>query len=183
MNTGLSDFGVDKVDSISWVAELVSSFGAHVTNEARLQIADERHPRVANSSIPELTISTPSQTFFNAGQIWYTPSQLNEFNNQILDTVTWSEGDWLVKGGVDMQWVPGPRTSSPGTWAVSFNFQTMRQPISGPQEHFRSPLEALPFLAFPTGGQSARQGVGLTIHRRFLLGSYRASTTGLWITA
>jgi hypothetical protein len=98
--TGLSDNGVDKVNSISWVAELVSSFGANVTNEARLQVADERHPRYANSSVPELTVGGG----FTAGQIWYAPSQLNEFNNQVLDTVTWSEGDWLVKGGVDLQW-------------------------------------------------------------------------------
>jgi hypothetical protein len=100
VTTGLSDNGVDKVSSISWVAELVSSFGANMTNEARLQVADERHPRVANSSIPELTVGGG----FTSGQIWYAPSQLNEFNNQVLDTLTWSEGDWLVKGGVDLQW-------------------------------------------------------------------------------
>ena len=100
VTTGLSDNGVDGVSSISWVAELVSSFGANMTNEARLQVADERHPRVANSSVPELTVSGG----FTAGQIWYAPSQLNEFNNQLLDTLTWSQGDWLVKGGVDLQW-------------------------------------------------------------------------------
>jgi hypothetical protein len=100
VTTGLSDNGVDGVSSISWVAELVSSFGANMTNEARLQVADERHPRVANSSVPELTVGGG----FTSGQIWYAPSQLNEFNNQVLDTVTWSQGDWLVKGGVDLQW-------------------------------------------------------------------------------
>jgi hypothetical protein len=100
VTTGLSANGVDGVSSVSWVAELVSSFGANMTNEARLQVADERHPRVANSSVPELTVGGG----FTAGQIWYAPSQLNEFNNQVLDTLTWSEGDWLVKGGVDLQW-------------------------------------------------------------------------------
>ncbi len=100
VTTGLSDNGLDKVNSISWVAELVSSFGANVTNEARLQVADERHPRYANSSVPEFTVSGG----FTSGQIWYAPSQLNEFNKQLLDTLTWSEGDWMVKGGVDLQW-------------------------------------------------------------------------------
>jgi hypothetical protein len=100
VTTGLSDNGVDKVNSISWVVELVSSFGANLTNEARLQVADERHPRVANSSIPELTIGAG----FTSGQIWYAPSQLNEFNKQLLDTLTWAEGDWQVKGGIDLQW-------------------------------------------------------------------------------
>lgn len=100
VTTGLSDNGVDKVSSMSWVAELVSSLGANMTNEARVQVADERHPRVANSSIPEMTVGGG----FTVGQIWYAPSQLNEFNNQVLDTLTWSESDWLVKGGVDLQW-------------------------------------------------------------------------------
>jgi len=100
VTTGLSDNGIDKVNSISWVAELVSTLGSNLTNEARLQVADERHPRTANASIPELTVSGG----FTSGQIWYAPSQLNEFNKQLLDTLTWSEGDWLVKGGVDLQW-------------------------------------------------------------------------------
>ncbi len=98
--TGLSANGVDKVSSISWVAELVSSIGANMTNEARLQVADERHPRTTNSTVPEFTVAGG----FTSGQIWYAPSQLNEFNKELLDTLTWTQGDWLVKGGVDLQW-------------------------------------------------------------------------------
>lgn len=65
VTTGLSDNGVDGVSSVSWVVELVSSFGANLTNEARIQVADERHPRVANSSVPELNVSSG----FTVGQI------------------------------------------------------------------------------------------------------------------
>ncbi len=70
LTTGLSDNGVDGVSSVSWVAELVSSIGVNMTNEARLQVADERHPRAANSSVPEFTVSGG----FTAGQIWYAPA-------------------------------------------------------------------------------------------------------------
>lgn len=98
---GLSENYTDNLSSISWVGELTSILGPNLTNEARLQIATERRPRTPNSSAsPELVVKSAVTT----GQYWATPSNLNEFTKQFIDTATLSLGDLTLKGGVDMQW-------------------------------------------------------------------------------
>ncbi len=98
---GLSENYTDNLSSISWVGELTSVLSANLTNEARAQIATERRPRTPNSSAsPELVVSNA----VTSGQYWATPSNLNEFTKQFIDTVTFSQGDLTLKGGVDMQW-------------------------------------------------------------------------------
>jgi len=98
---GLSENYTDNLSSISWVGELTSILGPNLTNEARIQIATERRPRTPNSAVsPELVVKSAVTT----GQYWATPSNLNEFTKQFIDTVSFAKGDWTLKGGVDMQW-------------------------------------------------------------------------------
>ena len=100
-STAFSDNGTDYYNDISWVLELNSTFGANMSNEARFQYATERRPRTPNSTAsPEFSISGG----FTAGQIWYEPSNLNEFTKQFIDTFSLIQDDWTYKAGVDLQW-------------------------------------------------------------------------------
>ncbi|MDP1833245.1 MAG: TonB-dependent receptor [Geothrix sp.] len=98
--TGQTQQGLEKNSGLSWVAELNSVFGANLVNEARIQRAIERRPRFANSTAaPEFVIGSG----FSAGQNNFLPNGLDEHTWQIIDNLTWTQGDWTVKGGVDLQ--------------------------------------------------------------------------------
>ncbi len=101
-STGISANGTDKYNDISWVLELNSTIGSNMTNEARLQFATERRPRTPNSTTsPEFVIAS---NMFTSGQIWYEPSNLNEFTKQFIDTFTFMKDAWTLKAGIDFQW-------------------------------------------------------------------------------
>jgi len=98
--TGETQQGLEKNSGLSWVAELNSIFGANLVNEARIQRAIERRPRYANTTAaPEFQVNSG----FTAGQNNFLPNGLDEYSWQIIDNLTWSQGDWTVKGGVDLQ--------------------------------------------------------------------------------
>lgn len=98
--TGQTQQGLEKNSGLSWVVELNSVFGSNLVNEARIQRAIERRPRYANSTAaPEIVISNG----FSAGQNNFLPNGLDEFTWQIIDNLTFTKGDWTVKGGVDLQ--------------------------------------------------------------------------------
>lgn len=98
--TGQTQQGLEKNSGLSWVLELNSVFGANLANEARIQRAIERRPRFANSTAsPEFQVNGG----FTAGQNNFLPNGLDEYSWQVIDNLTWSKGDWTVKGGVDLQ--------------------------------------------------------------------------------
>ncbi|GLH71671.1 cell envelope biogenesis protein OmpA [Geothrix limicola] len=98
--TGVSNQGTEKDSGLSWVLELNSSFGTNVVNEARLQRAIERRPRYANTTAtPEVQVSSG----FTWGQTNFLPNGLDEKTWQFIDNLTWNEGDWTLKGGIDYQ--------------------------------------------------------------------------------
>ncbi len=98
--TGQTQQGLEKNSGLSWVLELNSVFGANMVNEARLQRAIERRPRFANSTAsPEFQVNGG----FTAGQNNFLPNGLDEYSWQVIDNLTWTKGDWTVKGGVDLQ--------------------------------------------------------------------------------
>lgn len=99
--TGQTQQGLEKDSGLSWVLELNSILGPNLVNEARIQRAIERRPRFANSTAaPEFQINGG----FTAGQNNFLPNGLDEFTWQAIDNMTWNQGDWTVKGGVDLQW-------------------------------------------------------------------------------
>jgi hypothetical protein len=99
--TGQTQQGLEKNSGISWVVELNSLLGPNLVNEARIQRAIERRPRYANSTAsPEFQVNGG----FTAGQNNFLPNGLDEYTWQVIDNLTWNQGDWTVKGGVDLQW-------------------------------------------------------------------------------
>jgi hypothetical protein len=98
--TGQTQQGLEKDSGLSWVLELNSILGSNLVNEARIQRAIERRPRYANATIsPEFGVLSG----FFAGELNFLPNGLDEYSWQIVDNLTWSQGDWIVKGGVDLQ--------------------------------------------------------------------------------
>ncbi|MBK8725834.1 MAG: TonB-dependent receptor [Holophagaceae bacterium] len=98
--TGVSNQGTEKDSGLSWVLEASSVLGANLVNEARLQRAIERRPRFANTTAsPEVQVSSG----FTWGQTNFLPNGLDEKTWQLIDNLTWTSGDWTVKGGVDLQ--------------------------------------------------------------------------------
>jgi hypothetical protein len=99
-STGVSNQGTEKDSGLSWVLELNSVFGANLVNEARIQRAIERRPRFANTTAtPEVQVSSG----FTWGQTNFLPNGLDEKTWQLIDNLTWTAGDWTVKGGIDFQ--------------------------------------------------------------------------------
>ncbi|WP_291270910.1 TonB-dependent receptor [Geothrix sp.] len=98
--TGQTQQGQEKNSGLSWVVELNSVLGSNLVNEARVQRAIERRPRIANSTAsPEFQVNGG----FTAGQNNFLPNGLDEYSWQVIDNLTWTQGDWTVKGGVDLQ--------------------------------------------------------------------------------
>jgi hypothetical protein len=98
--TGVSNQGTEKDSGLSWVLELNSVFGSNLVNEVRIQRAIERRPRFANTTAsPEVQVSSA----FTWGQTNFLPNGLDEKTWQLIDNLTWTSGDWTVKGGVDLQ--------------------------------------------------------------------------------
>ncbi|MCE1229401.1 MAG: TonB-dependent receptor [Firmicutes bacterium] len=108
--------------SLSWVAELTSSFTPNLVNEARLQISSERRPSKPNSTTsPE--ISLPG---FAVGRYYIEPRGTDEITNQLQDTLTWMQGDWILKGGVDLQKISYNNLFYPnkyGGWSFASYYQ------------------------------------------------------------
>ena len=99
--TGQTQQGLEKDNGLSWVLEWNSVISPKLINEARLQIATERRPRYANTTAsPEIFITNG----FATGQNNFLPNGLDEFSKQFIDNVTYTDGDWTFKGGVDLQW-------------------------------------------------------------------------------
>lgn len=98
-SVGESNNGIEENRSLSWVAELNSVFGSNLVNEARFQVASERRPRLAQSTISS-EIAVAGRT---AGQNEFLPNGLDETTTQIIDNLTYTTGDWTLKGGIDLQ--------------------------------------------------------------------------------
>lgn len=98
--TGQTQQGLEKNSGLSWVFELNSILGPTLVNEARIQRATERRPRYANSTAsPEFQVNNG----FTVGQNNFLPNGLDEFSWQLIDNLTWNQGDLILKGGVDLQ--------------------------------------------------------------------------------
>jgi hypothetical protein len=99
--TGQTQQGTEKDSGLSWVLELNSILSPTLVNEARIQRAIERRPRIANTTIsPEFGVSNG----FFAGELNFLPNGLDEYSWQVVDNLSWNQGDWTVKGGVDLQY-------------------------------------------------------------------------------
>ena len=104
----VSDESTMKFSSVSWVAELESTFGPNLLNDARFQVASEHRPTTPNSLTP--AINLPS---FYAGGYYIDPRDTDEKTFQLMDTATYVNGDWTLKGGFDWQWIHYKNTYLP----------------------------------------------------------------------
>jgi hypothetical protein len=115
-----NSYGVTKSTSI--VAELSSTFSSNLINELRYQNSVEKRPWTPNGSISsEIAIggSGGSVTF---GNYYIDPRVTNETVRQFIDTLTWMSGDWVLKAGVNLQWVYDENRYLPnGNGGWSFN--------------------------------------------------------------
>ncbi len=111
-----------KFTSLSTVLELTSTLTSNLLNEARVQIASEKRPTTPNSTLtsPVRILRVGSNYDINAGQYYIDPRTTNETTTQIQDNLTFMTGDWVLKGGVDLQFINMKNRYLPnanGSWA------------------------------------------------------------------
>jgi hypothetical protein len=89
-----------KFNSTSWVAELESTLGGNIINDARFQIATEERPTIPNSTV--MSLDLPGIT---EGGYYIDPRNTVENSKQLVDVATYIIGDFTLKGGIDWQWM------------------------------------------------------------------------------
>jgi hypothetical protein len=96
-----------KFTSLSTVLELNSILSSSLLNEARLQLSSEKRPTTPNSTISSPVRINKVGTVYdiNAGQYYIDPRTTDETTTQIQDNLTYMTGDWVLKGGVDLQFI------------------------------------------------------------------------------
>jgi hypothetical protein len=99
-NRATSGESTMKFGSTSWVAEWGSTFGPNIINDAIFQLSNESRPTTPNSTLP--SIGLPG---FYTGGYYIDPRRTDETTHQLMDTATYVNGDWTVKGGIDWQWL------------------------------------------------------------------------------
>ena len=96
-----------KFTSLSTVLELNSILSSNLLNEARIQLANENRPTTPNSTLssPVRIQKVGSVYDINAGQYYIDPRTTDETTTQIQDNLSYMTGDWVLKGGVDLQFI------------------------------------------------------------------------------
>lgn len=133
----VAESGNSRMDfkSLSTVLELNSVFGSNWLNEARIQVANEKRPTRPNSTICSPVRINRIGTVYdiNAGQYYIDPRTTDETTLQIQDNVTFMTGDWVFKGGVDLQFVTMENRFLPsekGNWNF-YTFDAANQWFAG----------------------------------------------------
>ncbi len=111
-----------KFTSLSTVLELNSILSSNLLNEARIQLASENRPTTPNSTLssPVRIQRVGSSYDINAGQYYIDPRTTDETTTQIQDNLSYMTGDWVLKGGVDLQFINMKNRYLPngnGSWA------------------------------------------------------------------
>ena len=88
-----------KYATASYVLELSSVFSSSLLNEFRFQNSSEDRPENPNSNVSP-AIGLPG---FTAGNYYIDPRNTIEKTNQIIDNLTYMNGDWVINAGVDFQ--------------------------------------------------------------------------------
>ena len=182
-----------KFTSVSTVLELNSILSSSLLNEARLQLSSEKRPTTPNSKISSpVRINKVGTTYdINAGQYYIDPRTTDESTTQIQDNLTYMTGDWVLKGGVDLQFIEMKNRYLPngnGSWV----FPT----FTAAQDWFnQKPAVMLSGVTY-TQGDSPTNGVsdfsekylagyiqvqnGSLFNKRLLLSAGLRYTTEIW---
>lgn len=80
----------------SWTTTITPTY----FNEFRIQYSRDKEPGLANSNVPELTVSTPDGTF-NIGRNNFSPRETTIKRWQFIDNQTTIVGDHTIKYGFD----------------------------------------------------------------------------------
>jgi hypothetical protein len=90
-----------KYQTLSWVASLNSVLSNDLVNDAYIQVSTEHRPETPNSTVsPE--IGLPG---FTAGNYYIDPRNTDETTTQVVDNLTYMTGNWLIKTGIDWQFL------------------------------------------------------------------------------
>jgi len=165
-----------KFTSLSTVLELSSTLSPSLLNEARLQVSNEKRPTTPNS-----TLSSPvrigrltSGYDINAGQYYIDPRTTDESTTQIQDNLTFMTGDWVFKGGVDLQFINMKNRFLPngnGSWVFP-SYLAAQNWFTG------SPAAVLGGVTY-TQGYSPTDGVS-DFSEKFLAGYVQAQNGALF---
>jgi Carboxypeptidase regulatory-like domain/TonB dependent receptor len=104
-----TDF-TDRMDSTS--AQLISTIGGHMLNEARVQYARRHQFRTQGSSVDGPGITVTGAASFGGAQLGDSNSVGFDFNQgitQALDNLSWLKGRHAFKTGIDAQWIADHR--------------------------------------------------------------------------
>jgi hypothetical protein len=104
-----TDF-TDRMDSAS--AQLISTIGKSMLNEARVQYARRHQFRTQGNSVAGPGITVSGAASFGGAQLGDSNSVGFDFNQgitQALDNLSWIKGRHAFKTGVDAQWIADDR--------------------------------------------------------------------------
>lgn len=166
-----------KFTSLSTVLELNSVLSANLLNEARIQVAREKRPTTPNSTIcspVRINRIEGSSYDINAGQYYIDPRTTDERTVQFQDNLTYMTGDWVFKGGVDLQFIKMENRflpSAQGNW--TFPSYTLAQAWFTGQ-----PASTLNGITY-TQGYSPLDGVS-DFSEDYLAGYLQAQNNGLF---
>ncbi len=110
--------------SLSTVLEVNSILRADLLNEFRFQHSTEKRPTTPNTTLssPARIANSGSGYYINAGQYYIDPRTTNERTIQVQDNLTFMTGDWVFKGGMDLQFINMNNRflpSAQGNWTFS----------------------------------------------------------------
>ncbi len=100
-NEAESNNNAYEIKNTSVVLELTSLLTSNLMNEARVQWSTEDRPVTPNSTI-STAIGLPG---FYTGQYSNAPARTKENLTQFIDNMSFMAGDWMFKGGVDLQFI------------------------------------------------------------------------------
>lgn len=104
-----TDF-TDRMDSTS--AQLVSTMGGSMLNEARVQYARRHQFRTQGISVDGPAVTVAGKASFGGARIGDGNSVGFDFSqgiSQVIDNVSWIRGKHAFKGGIDAQWIGDER--------------------------------------------------------------------------
>jgi len=165
-----------KFTSLSTVVELSSTLSPSLLNEARIQLSSERRPTTPNSTISSpVRINRLSSGYdINAGQYYIDPRTTDETTTQLQDNLTFMTGDWVLKGGVDLQFIDMKNRFLPngnGSWVFP-TYAAAQSWFTG------APAAALGGVTY-TQGYSPTDGVS-NFSEKFLAGYVQAQNGSLF---
>lgn len=118
-NRAVSNDGTEQNNTNTVIGQWTWIISPTLLNEFRGQFSREERPRLANSTVPNLSTS-----FANTGNRNFMPTTQDDKRLQLADSISWTHGDHALKVGVEYNYVDAFQTfgfNQFGQYNVPFN--------------------------------------------------------------